>query len=461
SPGLPGSKGAPGDIFGAENGAPGEQGLQGLPGDRGFPGDSGLLGPKGDSFCDKGQAGRPGLPGLPGAPGFPSTIKGLTGRPGLPGSTGLRGLPGLKGSPGITGFPGMPGEGVTGDVGFPGNKGQDGKVGISGDVGLPGSPGTVPRLPGIAGVRGEPGLLGSSGHPGETGPLGLPGLIGPKGMSVQVPPGPLGLPGIDGIPGLTGDPGVLGPVGLQGAPGQQGRFGRPGMPGQSVRVGYTLVKHSQSEQVPLCPVGMSQLWVGYSLLFVEGQEKAHNQDLGFAGSCLPRFSTMPFIYCNINEVCHYARRNDKSYWLSTTAPIPMLPVGQAQIPQYISRCSVCEAPSQAIAVHSQDITIPQCPLGWRSLWIGYSFLMHTAAGAEGGGQSLVSPGSCLEDFRATPFIECSGARGTCHYFANKYSFWLTTVEERQQFGEEPVSETLKAGQLHTRVSRCQVCMKSL
>ena len=52
------------------------------------------------------------------------------------------------------------------------------------------------------------------------------------------------------------------------------------MPGQSLRVGYTLVKHSQSEQVPLCPSGMSQLWVGYSLLFVEGQEKAHNQDLG-------------------------------------------------------------------------------------------------------------------------------------------------------------------------------------
>lgn len=84
---------------------------------------------------------------------------------------------------------------------------------------------------------------------------------------------------------------------------------------------------------------------------------------------------MPFIYCNIDEVCHYARRNDKSYWLSTTAPIPMMPIGQTQIPQYISRCSVCEAPSQAVAVHSQDITIPQCPLGWRSLWIGYSFLM--------------------------------------------------------------------------------------
>lgn len=96
---------------------------------------------------------------------------------------------------------------------------------------------------------------------------------------------------------------------------------------------------------------------------------------GFAGSCLPRFSTIPFIYCNINEVCYYASRNDKSYWLSTTAPIPMMPVSSFQIQQYISRCSVCEAPSQAVAIHSQDVNIPQCPEGWRSLWIGYSFLM--------------------------------------------------------------------------------------
>lgn len=42
---------------------------------------------------------------------------------------------------------------------------------------------------------------------------------------------------------------------------------------------------------------------------------------------------------------------------------------------FVSRCSVCEAPSQAVAVHSQDMTIPTCPPGWRSLWIGYSFLM--------------------------------------------------------------------------------------
>lgn len=84
---------------------------------------------------------------------------------------------------------------------------------------------------------------------------------------------------------------------------------------------------------------------------------------------------------------------------------------------------------------------------------------HTAAGDEGGGQSLSSPGSCLEDFRTTPFIECNGAKGTCHYFANKHSFWLTSIE--QSFQSEPPSETLKAGQLLSRISRCQVCMKNL
>lgn len=202
---------------------------------------------------------------------------------------------------------------------------------------------------------------------------------------------------------------------------------------------------------------------------------------------------MPFLYCNPGDICYYASRNDKSYWLSTTAPLPMMPVQEGEIKPYISRCSVCEAPSVAIAVHSQDTTIPQCPAGWRSLWIGYSFLMvcsheissflvdefivdfcvfmqvqlslsplspqHTAAGDEGGGQSLSSPGSCLEDFRTTPFIECNGAKGTCHYFANKYSFWLTSLD--QSFQSQPSSETLKAGQHLSRISRCQVCMKNL
>jgi integrin beta 8 len=203
---------------------------------------------------------------------------------------------------------------------------------------------------------------------------------------------------------------------------------------------------------------MSKLWDGYSLLYVEGNEKSHHQDLGLPGSCVARFNTMPFLFCDFNDVCNYASRNDKSYWLSTIAPIPMMPVADFAIKEYISRCVVCELETNVMAVHSQDMNVPQCPVNWEGLWIGYSFVMHTAAGAEGGGQSLSSSGSCLEDFRATPFIECNGARGTCHYFANKFSFWLATINPDNQFAR-PVSQTLKAGNQRARVSRCQVCRR--
>jgi integrin beta 8 len=83
--------------------------------------------------------------------------------------------------------------------------------------------------------------------------------------------------------------------------------------------------------------------------------------------------------------------------------------------------------------------------------------MHTGAGSEGGGQSLASPGSCLETFHPTPFIECNGARGSCHYFANKFSFWLVTIEGREFAA--PQSVTLKGNRLRDRISRCQVCIK--
>uniref|UniRef100_A0A183V3I4 Collagen IV NC1 domain-containing protein n=1 Tax=Toxocara canis TaxID=6265 RepID=A0A183V3I4_TOXCA len=380
----------------------------------------------------------------------------VLGEPGLPGFPGQKGESGIPGQPGIAGLPGM-----KGDAGYPGAPGRDGAPGKQGEPGPVGPPGAQAITQkgekgemgpmGAPGIRGEKGLPGLDGLPGPSGPPGFAGMKGADGF-----PGQPGMPGEKGAPGLPGFPGI---EGIPGPPGLPGPSGPPGPPGPSYRDGFLLVKHSQTSEVPQCPQGMVKLWDGYSLLYIEGNEKSHNQDLGHAGSCLSRFSTMPFLFCDVNNVCNYASRNDKSYWLSTTAPIPMMPVNEAGIEPYISRCAVCEAPANVIAVHSQTIQIPNCPNGWNSLWIGYSFAMHTGAGAEGGGQSLSSPGSCLEDFRATPFIECNGARGSCHYFANKFSFWLTTIEDDQQF-RIPESETLKAGSLRTRVSRCQVCIRS-
>lgn len=81
-----------------------------------------------------------------------------------------------------------------------------------------------------------------------------------------------------------------------GLPGTAGRPGSPGSVGRSYSIGYTLVKHSQDSQVPMCPQGMAKLWDGYSLLYVEGQEKAHNQDLGM--------ETL-LIFCPSLSTCSY------------------------------------------------------------------------------------------------------------------------------------------------------------
>lgn len=62
-----------------------------------------------------------------------------------------------------------------------------------------------------------------------------------------------------------------------------------------------------------------------------------NYETGYAGSCVRKFSTMPFLFCDVNNVCHYASRNDRSYWLSTNSPIPMMPVEETAIEEYISR----------------------------------------------------------------------------------------------------------------------------
>ncbi|MEQ2313979.1 hypothetical protein AMECASPLE_007436 [Ameca splendens] len=425
----------------------------------------GILGPPG-SPGPEGPRGLPGSGGVKGEKGYPGT----PGQPGLPGQKGDLGFPGAPGSAGDPGGPGM-----KGDIGFPGVSGfpgQKGEPGLPGPSGLPGDPGAdgVPGPPGdaaqgsdvyVKGERGPPGPRGSPGPPGLPGPSGPPGPLGPPGTPGD--PGAPGPPGFNGPPGRKGETGSVGQPGQKGnpgPPGSDGPQGPPGIPGSvSAAHGFLVTRHSQTEVAPDCPLGTSPIYDGYSLLYVQGNERAHGQDLGTAGSCLRRFSPMPFMFCNINNVCNFAARNDYSYWLSTPKPMPMSmeAVTGENIKPYISRCSVCEAPAMVIAVHSQTIQVPLCPANWNLLWIGYSFMMHTSAGAEGSGQALASPGSCLEEFRSTPFIECHG-RGSCNYFSNSYSFWLATVELSDMF-RKPQSETLKAGNLHTRVSRCVVCMK--
>ena len=54
-------------------------------------------------------------------------------------------------------------------------------------------------------------------------------------------------------------------------------------------------------QSPLCPPGTALMWEGYSLLHILGNGHSQGQDLGLPGSCLRKFSTMPYLFCNLNE----------------------------------------------------------------------------------------------------------------------------------------------------------------
>lgn len=134
----------------------------------------------------------------------------------------------------------------------------------------------------------------------------------------------------------------------------------------------------------------------------------------------------------------------------------MMPVGDDDLNKFISRCSVCQAPAPIITVHSQTTDLPNCPQGWKELWSGYSFVMH-AVGAMAGGQQLASSGSCLETFQPNPYIECN-SRGQCHFFYDKFSYWLVSVVGEGHFQPSVTGETLKGGDLLKRVGRCKVCV---
>ncbi|XP_019622228.1 PREDICTED: collagen alpha-2(IV) chain-like [Branchiostoma belcheri] len=181
---------------------------------------------------------------------------------------------------------------------------------------------------------------------------------------------------------------------------------------------------------------------------------------GQPDSCLPRFGILPFFSCEPDDVCKYGYRDDKTYWLSTIeneSQHPAVPVSGTDIRPFISRCAVCLTKDLTMAVHSQRAAvIPDCPIGWRSLWVGYSFLMHTAAG-EGGGQPLTSVGSCLDFFRAAPFIEC--VNDICDVSSNQLSFWLIGIPggEDDQFSE-PRRTVGSVDVLRQRISRCRSCV---
>jgi integrin beta 8 len=351
-----------------------------------------------------------------------------------------------------------------------GPMGSNGPNGNLGNVGPPGPIGDI----------GDKGNKGTSGDKGSVGRKGQPGLKGLKGSSGQT--GNKGVSGRPGRPGPSGPSGNQGEKGYMGPKGSNGTDGNIGIPGNGAGMGMLTVIHSQTTTIPQCPTPYRELWYGYSFLYIKGNGYGSGQDLGDPGSCLPVFSTMPYMRClssskSPQERCEYAVTNDESYWLSTNESRPMMGFVHGNgIEQFISRCVVCEVESTVSAVHSQTDEIPACYAGWESMWTGYSimqvslfytntkplavkyYLQVTGASAEGGMQGLDASGSCLQQFHVQPFVKCGGSgSGRCSFDASSLSFWLTTLNPFDQFKVN--KETLKGRDaIIKRVSRCRVCM---
>lgn len=181
-------------------------------------------------------------------------------------------------------------------------------------------------------------MKGEQGDEGFEGPPGLPGLPGLKGYAGAI--GEVGLIGVEGPKGESGFPGAPGVPGLDGVQGTKGETGIDAQsPSRARSRGFVFARHSQDVHIPECPPNTERLWEGYSFASVIGSSRAVGQDLGKAGSCLLRFSTMPYMFCDLKDVCSYAQNNDDSLWLSTPEPMPMAmnPIPANEVERYISR----------------------------------------------------------------------------------------------------------------------------
>lgn len=208
--------------------------------------------------------------------------------------------------------------------------------------------------------------------------------MGGKGFkgSAGYVPGPLGSPGERGPPGDMGYPGPKGHRGPQGYRGPDGPNGTVGL----AHGGYLFAVHSQKDIPPTCPEFTTELYTGYSLVTLQGDDDSVTMDLGTPGSCARIFSIMPFASC-FNTLpsgaCQFNMRNGRSFWLSTLEHYMTEPLPVEQIRRYISRCVVCESRTNLVAFHSQRPYLEQsCPPGWEHAWNGFSMPMVRRSGFE-------------------------------------------------------------------------------
>lgn len=126
-----------------------------------------------------------------------------------------------------------------------------------------------------------------------------------------------------------------------------------------------------------------------------------------------------------------------------------------------TKCGVVEDPNKEtdftfLVEHSQSDVVPTCPIGFKTLWDGYSLMGFHQDTKKVMSQDLGSIGSCVEEGSNVPFIRCSD--NNCDYIEGPHlSGWLASqAATGSDFSIPTTDDEGKQNAVNT-ISRCTVC----
>lgn len=169
---------------------------------------------------------------------------------------------------------------------------------------------------------------------------------------------------------------------------------------------------------------MTELWKGFSFMFIDVSQTVTAQSLSLPGSCWREFYTNPVMVCQ-SASC-VSNKAEFNFWLPVTIPdhekvsefYPQTRTytqggNNQDILDKVSRCAVCVSDAKLLAVHSFNAQKPAKAVanlrshGWEELYEGYSFLFSGGV-KEGAGHALQAHGSCMKHFTPVSVVQTNG-----------------------------------------------------
>jgi prepilin-type N-terminal cleavage/methylation domain-containing protein len=218
-----------------------------------------------------------------------------------------------------------------------------------------------------------------------------------------------------------------------------------------------LVIHEMSFESPDCPQGWYEVSKGYS--FVDNG--VNSIDLSTPSSCKEIPEHADIVYSTgkglhkddpKEKFAAYGHslflRNvyDKPNMLKVSVKNQLAGKGVDVKTQRtrLSQCTVCEKQASVTTIHSGMVQLPPCPIGWKRLWGGFSYMNagHTSGS-----------GSCLKRFSVEPFM-----RAWLDVTLTRWTQWDYLRPSHWVIGNSQGFEELEFYHNNQKyVSHCSVC----